>query len=291
MTQDQHIGAALTPQQLQQWDSDGYLLLRGIIPQADIDGVRRAFERTVDGMIAQLKAEGLIDDERRDLPLETRYAEVARPFVEQHGRSWRHAVGHPEVFELHHVPALVDVIGQLTGTDVIGHPVFNARPKLPNQQGTVVPWHQDSGYYGPNSNESLIISAWIPVVPVDESNGCMQIMPGSQNLGLLDHQQEKRAGRFLEISEADGMIDESRAVTCPMQPGDVLLFHNLTFHRSLPNISEITRWSIDIRYLRDGDNPGTIGWADPDGKWIIRSATQPVTTLDQWLKMVAALGW
>jgi len=290
MTQNQHV-APLTQTQQKQWEDDGYLLLRGIIPPSNIDGVRRAFECTVDGMIAQLKTEGSIEDERCDLPLETRYAEVARPFVEQHGRSWRRSVGHREVFDLHHVPALVDVIGQLTGTDVIGHPVFNARPKLPNQAGTVVPWHQDSGYYGPGTDESLIMSAWIPVVPVDKNNGCMQIMPGSHRAGLLDHQHENRAGKFLEIAEVDELIDDARAVTCPMEIGDVLLFHNLTFHRSLPNVSEITRWSIDIRYLRDSDSPGSIGWADPSDKWIIRSATQPVTTLDQWLKMVAALGW
>jgi ectoine hydroxylase-related dioxygenase (phytanoyl-CoA dioxygenase family) len=282
---------ALTGEQLQQWHEDGYLLLRDIIPQTEIHSVRRAFGRTIDDMLSELKAEGLIDEERKDLPLETRYAEVARPFAERHGRSWRRVVGQPEVFELQHDPQLVDIIVQLTGTDAIGHPVFNARPKMPNQQGTVVPWHQDSGYYGPQSNESLIITAWIPVVPVDAENGCMQVAPGSHRAGLLEHQPENRAGRFLEISEADSVVDEVRAVTCPMEPGDVLLFHNLTFHRSLPNTSPITRWSIDIRYTRDGDHPGGLSWVDPDDKWVIRSATQPVTTLEQWLQMVAAFGW
>jgi len=286
-----HSAAPLTDQQLQQWNNEGYLLLRGIIPLSTINDVRRAFERTIDGMLNELKAEGLIEDVRADLPLETRYAAVAREFAERHGRSWRRIVGQPEVFALQHDPQLVDIIGQLTGTDVIGHPVFNARPKMPHQQGTVVPWHQDSGYYGPGSNESLIITAWIPVVPVDAENGCMQIAPGSHRGGLIEHRQEDRAGRFLELNEAESLIDEASAVTCPMELGDVLLFHNLTFHRSLPNTSEITRWSIDIRYMRDGDNPGGILWADPDEKWVIRSATQRVTPLAHWLDMVAALGW
>ena len=80
----------------------------------------------------------------------------------------------------------------------------------------------------------------------------------------------------------DGVVDESRILTCPMQPGDVLIIHNLTFHRSLPNRSAITRWSLDIRYVRDGDPPGKLGWTDPSFKWIIRSRTQPATTYDQW---------
>jgi ectoine hydroxylase-related dioxygenase (phytanoyl-CoA dioxygenase family) len=154
-----------------------------------------------------------------------------------------------------------------------------------------VPWHQDSGYYGPDSHESLIITAWIPVVPVNAENGCMQIAPGSHRSGLLEHQHENRAGRFLEIAEVDNLVDEAHAVTCPMEPGDVLLFHNLTFHRSLPNVSPITRWSIDIRYMRDGDHPGGLTWSDPNDKWVIRSEAQHMTTLDEWLDMIEQLWW
>jgi ectoine hydroxylase-related dioxygenase (phytanoyl-CoA dioxygenase family) len=119
----------------------------------------------------------------------------------------------------------------------------------------------------------------------------MQIAPGSHRSGLLEHQHENRAGRFLEIAEVDNLVDEARAVTCPMEPGDVLLFHNLTFHRSLPNVSPITRWSIDIRYMRDGDHPGGLTWSDPNDKWVIRSETQPITTLAQWLDMIEQLWW
>ncbi|MCY4567094.1 MAG: phytanoyl-CoA dioxygenase family protein, partial [Candidatus Poribacteria bacterium] len=179
---------------------------------------------------------------------------------------------------------LVDAIGQLTGTDVIGHPVFNARPKLPGQQLTVVPWHQDSGYFGTVSETSLIPTAWIPLVPVDESNGCLQVVAGSHRLGVVNHHTEEREGKFLEVMDA--LIENSRVVTCPMELGDALVFHNLTLHRSLPHTtSEIVRWAIDIRYLRDGDHPGTIYWQDPDFKWVIRSETQPVTPVPQWLEM------
>ena len=161
---------------------------------------------------------------------------------------------------------------------------FNARPKLPGQQLTVVPWHQDSGYFGTVSETSLIPTAWRPLVPVDETNGCLQVVAGSHRLGVVNHYTEEREGKFLEV--LDELIEESRIVTCPMELGDALVFHNLTLHRSLPHTtSEIIRWAIDIRYLRDGDHPGTIYWKDPDFKWVIRSETQPATPLNQWLEM------
>ena len=183
-----------------------------------------------------------------------------------------------------HAEPLVDAIAQMTGTDVIGHPVFNARPKLPGQQLTVVPWHQDSGYFGAQSEGALIPTAWIPLVPVDETNGCLQIVAGSHRMGLIAHRTETRDGRFLEVM--DEAIDPSCVVTCPMEMGDALLFHNLTLHRSTAHTTNQTiRWAIDIRYLRDGDDPGTIYWKDGTFKWVIRSHTSPITSFEAWREM------
>ena len=284
MKTDQKQATSLSSEQMQQWKNDGYLLLKDVIPKAAINGVRKNFASVVDGIIDELKADGVIEDKGIELPFETRLAEVAGEHANRFGRSWRNQVATAEVFDLHHAPRLVDAIAQLTETDVIGHPVFNARPKLPGQQLTVVPWHQDSGYFGTVSEASLIPTAWIPLVPVDETNGCLQVVAGSHRLGVVNHHTEEREGKFLEVM--DELIENSRIVTCPMALGDALVFHNLTLHRSLPHTtSEIVRWAIDIRYLRDGDHPGTIYWKDPDFKWVIRSETQPVTALGQWLEM------
>jgi ectoine hydroxylase-related dioxygenase (phytanoyl-CoA dioxygenase family) len=280
----QKQGPPLSPEQMDQWENDGYLLLKGVIPESAISGVRNSFARVVDSIIRELKEDGIIEDEGLELPFETRLAQVAGEHANRFGRSWRDQVATFEIFDLHYSPRLVDAIEQLTGTDVIGHPVFNARPKLPGQQLTVVPWHQDSGYFGTVSETSLIPTVWIPLVPVDETNGCLQVVAGSHRLGVVDHHTEEREGKFLEV--LDELIEDSRIVTCPMEVGDALVFHNLTLHRSLPHTtSNIVRWAIDIRYLRDGDHPGTIYWKDPDFKWVIHSETQPVTPVTQWLEM------
>lgn len=274
----------LSPEQMEQWEIDGYLLLKDVVPLPEIDGVRDRFAHVVDGIIQQLMEQDIVEDEGSELPFERRFWEVAGEHANRFGRSWRGQIATSEIFDLHYAGPLVDAIGQLTGTDVIGHPVFNARPKLPGQQLTVVPWHQDSGYFGTVSEQSLIPTAWIPLVPVDETNGCLQVVAGSHKLGVVNHHTENREGRFLEVM--DSLVDDSKIVTCQMDIGDALVFNNLTLHRSLQHTtSEIIRWAIDIRYLRDGDHPGSIYWKDPDFKWVIRSETQPLTTLEQWLEM------
>ena len=272
----------LSEEQTKQWEEDGYLLLKQAISLPIIEGVRQRLSKRVGRIISEIKSEGLVEDEGKDLPFETRLLKVAGTHVNQFGRSWRNQVVGKEVYDLHHAEPLVTAIGEVTGTDVIGHPVFNVRPKLPNQQLTVVPWHQDSGYFGVQSKSALIPTAWIPLVPVDETNGCLQVVAGSHKIGLLNHHTEDREGRFLEV--LDSLIDKSQIITCPMEMGDALLFHNLTLHRStVHTTSNMIRWAIDIRYVRDDDDAGAIYWKDPDFKWVIRSRTKPITPLGAWL--------
>ena len=49
----------------------------------------------------------------------------------------------------------------------------------------------------------------------------------------------------LDESELAGL----QPVSCPMAPGDVLLFSELIYHRSVDNVSDRTRWSLDVRYF------------------------------------------
>ena len=272
----------LCDQQIMQWQTDGYLLLKHSIPHALIEAVRQQFAHMVDNIIRELQVEGLIQQDGSDLPFEERLHTVAGNYANRFGRSWRQQVLGQPIYDLYRTPALVSAINQITGADVIGHPVFNARPKLPGQQLTVVPWHQDSGYFGSESEQALIPTVWIPLVPVDSTNGCLQLVIGSHRRGLLTHHTEVREGQFLEVM--DRFIDESKIVTCPMEIGDALLFHNLTLHRSTAHTNNKTiRWAIDIRYLRDGDDGGSVYWNDPKFKWVISSQTQPITSFEEWL--------
>ena len=285
MTNDRPLTAA----EKKQWEQDGYLLLRGLIPRERLTAVQHTFEEAVEKILQTLRRDGSITDTKPNIPFDRRLAEAAGALAGKFGRSWRKEIAQRSVFDLQTTPALAHVAAQLTGGDAIGHPVFNARPKLPGQQLTIVPWHQDSGYFGAASEKSLILTVWIPLVPVDRSNGCLQVIPGTHKLNLRNHTQEAREGQFLE-ADLSG-IDESKAVTCTMQPGDALIFTNLTMHRSLESTAPTIRWSIDLRYIRDGDPLGAITWHDPNFKWVIRSPTQPPTDYAPWAADIQQWPW
>lgn len=256
---------------------DGYVVLRNLLPDSRLAPVRQAIDARVAAIRAELAAEGACT------------AGPAEPFarnlcfagrhVLRYGRSWTEALAGQAVHDLHRAPELLDALEPLLGPAICGHRQFNLRPKLPGQGLTVVPWHQDTGYYGAHTAVDTIITVWMPLVAVDGDNGCMQVVPGSHRNGALNHRSGVGEGSFLE---APGSWDE-RAVTLAMQPGDALVMHNLLLHRSGDNRTDGIRWSIDCRFFAP-DTPHAAqlqaGFPQP---WMLRGAQPtPCATWAGW---------
>ena len=74
------------------------------------------------------------------------------------------------------------------------------------------------------------------------------------------------------------MVDplEDTWVSNPFEQGDVLIFHSMTVHKGLPNVSESLRLSIDARYQKV---------ADP----IVSGSLEPHSQPSTWEEIYA--GW
>jgi ectoine hydroxylase-related dioxygenase (phytanoyl-CoA dioxygenase family) len=105
------------------------------------------------------------------------------------------------------------------------------------------PWHQDNGYTFVEPQQYLTF--WIPLVDVDEENGCPWIAPGLHRLGTLRHWQTHIGLKCLE-SAPD-------AVPVPARAGDAILFSSLAPHRTGPNLrSGSVRKAYILQYAPDG---------------------------------------
>ena len=65
-----------------------------------------------------------------------------------------------------------------------------------------------------------------------------------------------------------------------MEPGDVLIMHNLLWHRSLDNASDHVRWSIDLRYYPP-TTPNAATLTGPFPRPWILCGGEPLTQ-EQW---------
>ena len=238
---------ALSQSQVDGYRSSGYLHLPGILQRADLDPMRRAIDEAVDERARALYEQGKVPSLYEDLSFERRLV-VLYDHAEIGVRSWNfleQTYASRELFQLLCHAKLLDIIECLLGPEIAWPGSIVARTNLPQTEITTFPWHQDSQYYGEQTRHTQVITVWMPLVDVDERNGCLQLIPGSHTWGLL----EGKRGADKNVRTKEDVEKRGIPVTVAMRLGDVLLFSNLTFHASKPNTTDTVRWSMDVRYL------------------------------------------
>lgn len=102
--------------------------------------------------------------------------------------------------------------------------------------------HQDNQYTrfdGPG------INLWFALMPIDEGNGCLRMVPHSHFVGTLP-----------SVKDAQGKVHDSglvplRSTPVPMRPGDCVAFSRLTLHGSGRNDSDAHRVAYAVQYARE----------------------------------------
>ncbi|MCB0108819.1 MAG: phytanoyl-CoA dioxygenase family protein, partial [Caldilineaceae bacterium] len=91
--------------------------------------------------------------------------------------------------------------------------------------------HQDQYYLRARPGTS--IAAWMALDPIDEANGCLQMVPNTQDLPLICPEQADEAASFTTI--AVPLPPGLQPVPMILAPGDVLFFNGQIIHGSFPN--------------------------------------------------------
>ena len=241
-----------------EFDEQGYSILPGFLPAAAIEAVRADLERWVDDEATMLQADGVIENPFADESFDRRLARLYAGHMERAPKSLRQQLHWEGMYGLFFCPAVLDVVEGLLGAPEIRlYPNYTVRPKFPDDPATEVLWHQDAGYTASGQHgqdeaaseqsvETLrMVNAWAPLVPARRINGCMQFVPGTHRIGLATHERREH---YLEISRDEIESHRTEAIDIECDPGDVILFSNMLYHRGLPNVTRTIRWSCDWRY-------------------------------------------
>lgn len=235
----------LTSEQVAAFERDGYLVVQDLFRQEDLQPVIDEISNELDKRAKEAVEAGELSQDYSEYGFEHRLAHINRENDKIAKSMWDFKVVLPSFFGLMTNSNLLDVAEQLCGEELIASSVYRLRPKVPSHNWSPVPWHQDSGYFEPFCDKSLILTVWLPLVDADEERGCMWVIPGMQNGEVLPHQPDRMA-HYLEIDEQH--FGGRKAVCCPVKKGGVLLMTNRTPHASFENKSDIVRWSMDLRY-------------------------------------------
>lgn len=296
----------LNAEQIAFFHTEGDLMVPDLFAPEELEPLRQEIAGIIEATAQRLQAEGKIAETFAEAPFESRLHRLVRAYPDR-WHDFRRAIegkaggGHTgrEMFNLLTHPRLLDVLEGLIGPEIIASSVYRIRPKLPGLDRGEVPWHQDSGYFSPHCDRSLIVTCWIPLVDATIENGCLLVLPRTHRVGIVPHHTGGHAG-YLEVKAEDLPAPESEAVYVPVPLGGALLMTNMTPHCSRTNATDLIRWSVDLRYQSrevptnafqepeafDPDAPEIeIACYAPEGDFVVRSRRNPesIHTYEQYV--------
>lgn len=115
----------------------------------------------------------------------------------------------------------------------------------PAFHGSVHALHQDSAYWPIKPPTMITVS--IALTDSTKENGCLQVIPGSHEWGLLEWGQIWQKQNRDVAESVD--LDTSKKISCPLRKGSALLFHSMVVHGSGPNRSSRPRNTALYAYL------------------------------------------
>ncbi|XP_063420288.1 uncharacterized protein LOC134705499 [Mytilus trossulus] len=268
----------LPAETIKRFFEDGFIIIKDFFKPEELNPVRDAIDGLVEDLAQKLYKAGKIKELFSEYGLFQRLIKIDEAFPG--ANIILHKTGNlPQAFrDLWSNERLLNIIEQLIGPDIAGSPVWNLRTKTPKNEATLVPWHQDSAYFDNESYKVLIPSAWIPLLDTNEFNGGMEMVKKAHAKGKVGTHTCCYGNTWYVMMEEEEMsktldVDiEKESQKCEVPYGGLILFNNMTPHRSLPNVSKDIRWSLDLRWQRP-DAPFGL-WNLKPGV-VMRSSTDP----------------
>jgi phytanoyl-CoA hydroxylase len=161
-------------------------------------------------------------------------------------RIWSPIKKHRQFKNMAEFSGLLDIVEALLGSDIqLHYTKLNMKgPKV----GSIVEWHQDFAYY-PHTNTDLL-SCLIYLDDATVENGCLEVIPGSHQWGLLKHEVDGAFRGKMTPEKVAEFQSKSVALTAPA--GSVVFLHCMTLHYSNINTSDKPRRAFLPAY-RAGD--------------------------------------
>ena len=215
----------LDPGQVQSFVDHGYLVVPGLMEEAELEELKRDLVEVARGRYECDNIEpadpAMSDQEVLESILCIHQPHFVSPVIESYVRH----------------PRICGVLSQITAAHL---PFWDGSVKCmqsmyfvkpPNFQGQA--WHQDEIYI-PTRDRSLI-GAWIAVDDSTVENGCIYVIPGSQRPGYLYPQRPHENLDEFDFAPESYGFDESAEVPVEVQAGTVVFFNGYLLHRSYKN--------------------------------------------------------
>jgi len=279
----------LTTNQITEFNENGVIVIPDVLNAELLDRIRQEYAGLLDGLYADWQRQGLVppadglDFYEKLLVSYRAKCDWFQPMdISLPGDTIRDDTPFhfgPAVFDMITHGPLLDVVEALIGPEITSNPIQHVRLKPPaiNLRDTenrahimATDWHQDRAVAHEDGDQTQMVTVWLAISNATLENGCLQAIKGKPR--MYPHCPKK------QTAIADGFLDLDQAVPLPVPAGGAVIFHPLTPHASLNNVSDRFRWSFDIRYNVTGQPTGRAHFPS----FVARSRAHPERVLTDW---------
>nr|XP_039263699.1 phytanoyl-CoA dioxygenase, peroxisomal-like [Styela clava] len=226
----------LTNEQRQFYEENGYLVVRKLMPQYELDIYRKRFHEICTKQVA-IPGLALM----RDVSI----AKDKSIQGEKAINKIQHFQNDPVLFSYLHSPRILQYVEAITGPDITAiHSMLINKPPDSGKKTSRHPLHQDLHYFLLRP-EDRIACAWTAMQKIDRSNGCLVVLPGTHKQPLKEHKYPDWEGgvnkMYYGVDDYDENAPRHHLV---MEEGDTVFFHPLLVHGSGTNVSDGFRKAI-----------------------------------------------
>ncbi|KAM9845642.1 LOW QUALITY PROTEIN: phytanoyl-CoA dioxygenase, peroxisomal [Aulostomus maculatus] len=229
----------LTPEQRLFYEQNGFILIKNLVSEEDIDKFRQEFERICR---QELKIPGLVV--MRDIAI------VKSEFVpdQKAVSKLQDFQEDPELFRCT-LPQILNYVECFTGPNIMAmHTMLINKPPDAGKKTSRHPMHQDLHYF-PFRPADHIVCSWTAMEKVNRQNGCLVVLPGTHTGTLQEHDYPDWEGGVNKMYHGVRNYDpEHPRVHLEMEKGDTVFFHPLLIHGSGMNLTQGFRKAISCHY-------------------------------------------
>ena len=234
----------LTPDQLCEFNSRGFLTGIRIFSDGEIADVRARFDELLRSVLAEGRDSYSISSAHLD---------------------------HGSAYDLLTDERIVAYVSDLLGEDVVGWGCHYFC-KMP-RDGKRVAWHQDATYWPLTPTKTVTV--WLAIDDADAGNACMRFVPGSHLRGPLAFDVDD-GDRSTVLNQTVTAIDQyGDPFDNELKAGEISMHTDLLLHGSEANDSDRRRCGLTLRYCSaevkaylDWNRKGVIvAGRDPDAHW------------------------
>ncbi|XP_038596968.1 phytanoyl-CoA dioxygenase, peroxisomal [Tachyglossus aculeatus] len=227
-------------EQRQFYEDNGYLVIKNMVPDADLQRFRNEFEKICR---EEVQYPGLVV--MRDLSLAKK--ELIHDEIEVSKIQDFQAV--EELFRYCTLPQIVKYVECFTGPNVMAmHTMLINKPPDTGNKTSRHPLHQDLHYF-PFRPANWIVCAWTAMESINRENGCLVVLPGTHKGPLKKHDYPNWEGGVNKMYHGIIDFDENQPRThLVMEKGDTVFFHPLLIHGSGMNRTKGFRKAMSCHY-------------------------------------------